>query len=85
MKSRKFSALVAASMIWTSLPAAAQVGPNPTPEAPPTQPAPQPGPTSTGGGLFKSDLIFMLAAIAAAVLLTFAATQIGGEDDPESP
>ena len=87
--SRKLPLLVAASLVWTSSAAIAQTGPNPAPQPEPPAAETTPPPradrmdTSTGG-IFQSDLMFMLAAIAGAVLLAFAATQIGG-DEPESP
>ena len=86
--SRKLSALVAASLVLTSSAAVAQTGPNPAPQPDPpaeTTPPPRTDRMDTSeGGIFRSDLMFMLAAIAGAVLIAFAATQIG-DDEAESP
>ena len=86
--SRKLSPLVAASLVWTSSAAVAQTGPNPAPQPEPPAETSPPPPTDrmdkSEGGIFQSDLVFMLAAIAGAVLLAFAATQIE-DDEADSP
>jgi hypothetical protein len=89
MTSRLLACLTAASLVCASTTSFAQTSsqaPAPTPETETPQPAPQ----QTGGfgeteGFFKSDLVFMLAAIAGAVLLTLLATQIGGDDAEDQP
>jgi uncharacterized oligopeptide transporter (OPT) family protein len=83
MKSRKVAAIVAASLLWSTSAAVAQTGPNPAPETtPPAQPAPQADTmTNRDGGIFGSDLTFMLVAILAAAGLTFLAMQVGGDEE----
>ena len=88
MISRKLAVLAAASLIFSTAPAAAQVGPNPTPPTTGTTPAPttgtRTGDDDRGNSIFGSDLTFMLVAIGVAVLIAFLATQIEG-DDAEQP
>jgi len=90
MISRKLTALVAASLVFSTTPVAAQVGPNPSTPPPGSTPPPTsnaPARTNDddrGNGIFRSDLTFMLVAVAIAVLIAFLATQIEG-DDAEQP
>ena len=89
MITRKLTALVAASLVFSTSPAAAQVGPNPSAPPPgstppPTSNAPGRADEDRGNGIFRSDLTFMLVAIGVAVLIAFLATQIEG-DDAEQP
>lgn len=74
MFSSKLAVLVAASLAIATTPSIAQTAPSPT--------------TETIGeertGFFQSDLMIMLAALVAAGVITYLATQIGG-DDKDSP
>ena len=82
MKSRKMAAIAAACLLWSTSAAVAQTGPNPAPEAtPPAQPAPQADTMTERGGIFGSDLTFMLVAILGAAVLTYLATQVSGDEE----
>jgi hypothetical protein len=72
MLSRALAVLGAASMSIVTIPAQAQ-------ERTPTSRTSVPGQNDG-----TSDLLLMLAAVVAAALVTFAATQIG-DDEPASP
>lgn len=74
MFSRVVAAAAAASLLVASTPALAQSS-----STTPTQRVETQTENQTG------DLLLILGAIVAAGLLTFLATQIGGNDDPASP
>ena len=78
MFSRSLAVLAAVSLVMAA-PAAAQESTAPASRDPTVN--------TERGGLFSSDLAFMLGAIAAAILITFLATLVKGDeaDEPVSP
>lgn len=84
MFSRKVAAVAAFSLLLATSPSMAQTADPAAPPPPVAAPAKAGPPLGNQNSFTQSGLLLMLGAIAAAILITLLATQLGG-DEPASP